>query len=123
MGAPSTRDSDGRLTKTQAPRDDHRDRERGGDRGGDRRRRRSRSPRHSSRRDYEVDTYSSSRDYREREREDTYARRERRVIMCERSNQLKSRIGDRSYSRVQFRIIRTASKACTALRTPMYREQ
>ncbi|KAJ4342784.1 hypothetical protein N0V95_006878 [Ascochyta clinopodiicola] len=59
-------------------RDEHRDRERGGDRGGDRRRRRSRSPRHSSRRDYEVDTYSSSRDYREREREDTYARRERR---------------------------------------------
>jgi splicing factor U2AF subunit len=44
----------------------------------DRRRRRSRSPRNSSRRDYEVDTYSSSRDYREREREDTYARRERR---------------------------------------------
>ncbi|KAF2277450.1 uncharacterized protein EI97DRAFT_432325 [Westerdykella ornata] len=44
----------------------------------DRRRRRSRSPRHGSRRDYEVDTYSSSRDYREREREDTYARRERR---------------------------------------------
>lgn len=58
-----------RLTK-QSSRDDHRDR--------DRRRRRSRSPRHSSRRDYEVDTYSSSRDYREREREDTYARRERR---------------------------------------------
>jgi len=56
-------------------RDDTRDR---GDR--DRRRRRSRSPRHGggSRRDYEVDTYSSSRDYREREREDTYARRERR---------------------------------------------
>ncbi|KAF1975179.1 hypothetical protein BU23DRAFT_552594 [Bimuria novae-zelandiae CBS 107.79] len=53
-------------------RDDHRDR---GDRD-DRRRRRSRSPRHSSRRDYEVDTYSSSRDYRERERENTYARRE-----------------------------------------------
>lgn len=55
-----------------------RDDRRGGD---DRRRRRSRSPRHgggSSRRDYEVDTYSSSRDYREREREDTYARRERR---------------------------------------------
>jgi splicing factor U2AF subunit len=61
-----------------------RDDRRGGD---DRRRRRSRSPRHGgggggggggSRRDYEVDTYSSSRDYREREREDTYARRERR---------------------------------------------
>ncbi|KAJ4990204.1 U2 snRNP auxilliary factor [Stagonosporopsis vannaccii] len=69
-----TRDTDGRLTRKQSSRDDHRDR----DRGGDRRRRRSRSPRHSSRRDYEVDTYSSSRDYREREREDTYARRERR---------------------------------------------
>ncbi|KAH3914690.1 U2 snRNP auxiliary factor large subunit [Parastagonospora nodorum] len=62
-----------------------RDDRRGGDRGGDdRRRRRSRSPRHGggggggSRRDYEVDTYSSSRDYREREREDTYARRETR---------------------------------------------
>lgn len=65
------------LTK-QSSRDDHRDRR--GDRGDrdDRRRRRSRSPRHSSRRDYEVDTYSSSRDYRERERENTYARRERR---------------------------------------------
>ncbi|KAF2681988.1 hypothetical protein K458DRAFT_391502 [Lentithecium fluviatile CBS 122367] len=61
-------------TRTYSSRDDHRDR--GGDR--DRRRRRSRSPRQSSRRDYEVDTYSSSRDYREREREDTYARRERR---------------------------------------------
>ncbi|KAJ4288051.1 hypothetical protein N0V90_012068 [Kalmusia sp. IMI 367209] len=59
-------------------RDDRRDRDRGrGDRD-DRRRHRSRSPRHSSRRDYEVDTYSSSRDYRERERENTYARRERR---------------------------------------------
>ncbi|OAL44106.1 hypothetical protein IQ07DRAFT_592550 [Pyrenochaeta sp. DS3sAY3a] len=46
---------------------------------GDRRRRRSRSPRHGggggSRRDYEVDTYSSSRDYRERERESAYDRR------------------------------------------------
>jgi splicing factor U2AF subunit len=73
-----TRDTEGALTK-QSSRDDRR----GGD---DRRRRRSRSPRHGggggggggSRRDYEVDTYSSSRDYREREREDTYARRERR---------------------------------------------
>ena len=74
MSADSARNTDGRLTQTQGSRDDHRDR----DRGGDRRRRRSRSPRHSSRRDYEVDTYSSSRDYREREREDTYARRERR---------------------------------------------
>jgi splicing factor U2AF subunit len=61
------------LTR-QSSRDDHR--ERGGDR--ERRRRRSRSPRQPPRRDYEVDTYSSSRDYREREREDTYARRERR---------------------------------------------
>lgn len=73
MSTNSMRDTEGRLTRRQSSRDD-RDRER----GGDRRRRRSRSPRHSSRRDYEVDTYSSSRDYREREREDTYARRERR---------------------------------------------
>jgi splicing factor U2AF subunit len=71
-----TRDTERILTE-QSSRDDRR----GGD---DRRRRRSRSPRHGggggggSRRDYEVDTYSSSRDYREREREDTYARRERR---------------------------------------------
>jgi splicing factor U2AF subunit len=78
VSAHSARKTDGRLTDPQGSRDDHRDRDRGGDRGGDRRRRRSRSPRHSSRRDYEVDTYSSSRDYREREREDTYARRERR---------------------------------------------
>jgi splicing factor U2AF subunit len=64
------------LIPCQSSRDEHRS---GGDRGNDRRtRRRSRSPRHSSRRDYEVDTYSSSRDYREREREDTYARRESR---------------------------------------------
>ncbi|KAF2203536.1 hypothetical protein GQ43DRAFT_258002 [Delitschia confertaspora ATCC 74209] len=42
------------------------------------RRRRSRSPRRSGRRDYEVDTYSSSRDYRERERESTHARRDNR---------------------------------------------
>ncbi|KAJ4325165.1 hypothetical protein N0V94_000879 [Neodidymelliopsis sp. IMI 364377] len=74
VSATWTSSTDGWLTKTQSSRDEHRDR----DRGGDRRRRRSRSPRHSSRRDYEVDTYSSSRDYREREREDTYARRERR---------------------------------------------
>lgn len=53
-------------------RDRNRDRDR--ERGG---RRRSRSP-HRSRRDYEVDTYSSSRDYREREREDWYAGRDRR---------------------------------------------
>ncbi|KAF2705051.1 hypothetical protein K504DRAFT_460837 [Pleomassaria siparia CBS 279.74] len=63
-------------SRNYSSRDEHRSG--GGDRGNDRRRRRSRSPRHSSRRDYEVDTYSSSRDYREREREDTYARRERR---------------------------------------------
>jgi splicing factor U2AF subunit len=75
----TTKRSDERTLTTgpQSSRDDRR----GGD---DRRRRRSRSPRHGggggggSRRDYEVDTYSSSRDYREREREDTYARRERR---------------------------------------------
>ena len=60
-------------------RDDRRDRDR--DRNRDRGdRRRSRSPHHrSSRREYEGDTYSSSRDYRAREREDRYgARREER---------------------------------------------
>jgi splicing factor U2AF 65 kDa subunit len=56
-------------------RDERRDRDRG-DRDRDRRRR-SRSPGHRSRRDYEVDTYSSSRDYREREREERYSGRER----------------------------------------------
>ncbi|OJJ41791.1 hypothetical protein ASPWEDRAFT_99650 [Aspergillus wentii DTO 134E9] len=52
------------------PRDERRDR---GDRGD---RRRSRSPHHSSRgsrRDFEADSYSSSRDYRAREREDRYS--------------------------------------------------
>lgn len=56
---------------SRGDRDDRRDRDRD-------RRRRSRSPGHrGSRRDYEVDTYSSSRDYREREREDRYAGRDR----------------------------------------------
>ncbi|KAK4904198.1 hypothetical protein LTR28_001006, partial [Elasticomyces elasticus] len=42
-------------------------------------RRRSRSPNgRAPRRDYEVDTYSSSRDYREREREERYSGRDRR---------------------------------------------
>ncbi|EMD62939.1 hypothetical protein COCSADRAFT_200575 [Bipolaris sorokiniana ND90Pr] len=85
-------------SRNYSSRDDHRDR---GDRGdrGDRRRRRSRSPRHGggSRRDYEVDTYSSSRDYREREREDTYARRERRDDRGERGGE-RGGWGD-SYSR------------------------
>lgn len=56
---------------SRGDRDDRRDRDRD-------RRRRSRSPGHrgGSRRDYEVDTYSSSRDYREREREDRYAGRD-----------------------------------------------
>jgi splicing factor U2AF subunit len=59
----------------QSSRDDRRDRDRGGDR------RRSRSPHRGSRpsrRDGEVDSYSSSRDYREREREDRYSGRDRR---------------------------------------------
>jgi splicing factor U2AF subunit len=60
-------------------RDDRRgDRDR--DRGSERRR--SRSPGHRnarpSRRDGEVDSYSTSRDYREREREDRYSGRDRR---------------------------------------------
>ncbi|KAF2831744.1 hypothetical protein CC86DRAFT_282239 [Ophiobolus disseminans] len=75
------RSSGSRSYARQPARDDRRGA------GDDRRRRRSRSPRHGGgggggggggRREYEVDTYSSSRDYREREREDTYARRERR---------------------------------------------
>ncbi|KAF2109345.1 hypothetical protein BDV96DRAFT_585411 [Lophiotrema nucula] len=70
-------------SRSYSSRDDRRDRGDRGDRGDRDRghRRRSRSPRGgggSRRQDYEVDTYSSSRDYREREREDTYARRERR---------------------------------------------
>lgn len=57
-------------------RDDRRER-------GDRERRRSRSPGHRGgprppRREGEVDSYSSSRDYREREREDRYSGREPR---------------------------------------------
>ena len=58
--------SDGRL---QSGRDDRRR-----DRDGDRRRPRSRSPRHrgGDRDGYDVDRYSSSRGYREREREDRY---------------------------------------------------
>ena len=52
---------------SRSGRDDYRERDR------DHRRHRSRSPGHrSSRREYEVDSYSSSRDYREREREDRY---------------------------------------------------
>jgi splicing factor U2AF subunit len=64
------------LTLGKSSRDDRRDRERGSDR------RRSRSPAHRgsrpSRREGEVDSYSTSRDYREREREDRYSGRERR---------------------------------------------
>ncbi|KAK3706296.1 hypothetical protein LTR37_012811 [Vermiconidia calcicola] len=63
--------SDGRL---QSSRDDRRRDRDGGDRGGGDRRRRSRSPGHRrEQRDYgEVDSYSSSRGYREREREERY---------------------------------------------------
>jgi splicing factor U2AF subunit len=64
------------INQQQSSRDDRRDRERGSDR------RRSRSPGHRgsrpSRRDGEVDSYSTSRDYREREREDRYSGRDRR---------------------------------------------
>ncbi|KAI7685106.1 hypothetical protein KC322_g13170, partial [Hortaea werneckii] len=66
--------------RMQSSRDDRR-RDRDGDRER-RDRRRSRSPGGwrggGSRRDYEVDTYSSSRDYREREREERYGGRDRR---------------------------------------------
>lgn len=71
----SSRDSGRHGSSRDYPRDDRR-----GDRGGDRRR--SRSPGHRgsrpSRRDGDVDSYSSSRDYREREREDRYSGRDRR---------------------------------------------
>ncbi len=68
----------------QSSRDDRRggdrDRDRDYGRGSDRRR--SRSPGHRSsrpsRRDMEVDSYSSSRDYRAREREDRYSGRDGR---------------------------------------------
>ncbi|KAH8815054.1 hypothetical protein F5884DRAFT_162377 [Xylogone sp. PMI_703] len=69
---PSSRDH----PSSRGDRDDRRgDRDRGSDR------RRSRSPHRgsrSSRRDGEIDSYSSSRDYREREREDRYSGRDRR---------------------------------------------
>ena len=59
--------------RVQSSRDDRRR-----DRDGGDRRRRSRSPGHG-RRDYgEVDSYSSSRGYREREREERYSGRDRR---------------------------------------------
>ncbi|KAF2498968.1 hypothetical protein BU16DRAFT_548518 [Lophium mytilinum] len=76
-----------------------REERRGGDRrGGDRdSRRRSRSPHRSSRREYEVDSYSSSRDYREREREDRYAGRDRREERPERPERAWDR--DRTSSR------------------------
>jgi splicing factor U2AF 65 kDa subunit len=67
--------SDGRL---QSSRDDRR-RDRDGDRDRrDRHRDRSRSPRQGHRRDRELDSYASSRGYREREREDRYSGRDRR---------------------------------------------
>ncbi|RFU25037.1 hypothetical protein B7463_g11309, partial [Scytalidium lignicola] len=68
---PSSRDH----PSSRGDRDDRRgDRDRGGDR------RRSRSPQRGARprREGEIDSYSSSRDYREREREDRYSGRDRR---------------------------------------------
>lgn len=64
------------LTHPTFQRDDRRDRDRDGRDRGDRKR--SRSPHHNprtSRREHEVDSYSSSRDYRAREREDRYSGR------------------------------------------------
>ncbi|MCJ1477594.1 hypothetical protein MMC13_006267 [Lambiella insularis] len=86
---PSTADS-GRYGSSRdhhASRDGRRDdrregRDREGYRGGGSDRRRSRSPGHRdarpSRRELEVDSYSSSRDHRAREREDRYSVREPR---------------------------------------------
>lgn len=61
-------------------REPERDRDRPRERHGDRRRSRSPGFRggRSSRRENEVDTYSTSRDHREREREDRYSGRDRR---------------------------------------------
>ncbi|KAL1303668.1 hypothetical protein AAFC00_007022 [Neodothiora populina] len=77
----SSRDRDRHASSRDhySSRDDRRGGGGGRDRdGGDRPRRRSRSPGHrNSRRDYEVDSYSSSRDYREREREERYTRGDR----------------------------------------------
>ncbi|KAH7162869.1 hypothetical protein B0J13DRAFT_537187 [Dactylonectria estremocensis] len=75
----SSRDGGGRRGRDYPPprtgdRDDRRDRHR------DRDRRRSRSPDHRSHRrgEGDVDAYSSSRNHRDREREDRYSGRERR---------------------------------------------
>ncbi|KAH0385938.1 hypothetical protein KCU92_g3095, partial [Aureobasidium melanogenum] len=79
-------------------RDDRRDRDRGGDRERERERprRRSRSPGHRPRRDeYQGDTYSSSRDYREREREDRYAGRRGGGREWDRGDRGSDRRGDR----------------------------
>ncbi|KAI9889554.1 MAG: hypothetical protein M1814_005157 [Vezdaea aestivalis] len=72
----SSRDYHSSRGEHREDRREHRDRDR------DHGRRRSRSPGHrssrSSRRDYEQDSYSSSRDYRAKEREDRYAGGSRR---------------------------------------------
>ncbi|KAL8819891.1 MAG: hypothetical protein Q9223_001780 [Gallowayella weberi] len=68
-----------RKQETDSSRDDRRDRDRGDRDVYRNERRRSRSPHRSSRpsrREAEVDTYSTSRDYRAREREDRYSGRE-----------------------------------------------
>ncbi|GAM83496.1 hypothetical protein ANO11243_014840 [Dothideomycetidae sp. 11243] len=66
-------------TSSKNNRDDRRDRDRDRDRERDRPRRRSRSPGHrGARNDHGADSYSSSRGYREREREDRYSGRDRR---------------------------------------------
>ncbi|RLL97050.1 hypothetical protein CFD26_103464 [Aspergillus turcosus] len=82
-------------------------RERGGERGGERgergdrgERRRSRSPHlgsRGSRREYEADSYSSSRDYRAREREDRYSgRRDDREWDRDRGDRRRRDLDDRS---------------------------
>ncbi|KAI1936578.1 hypothetical protein LOZ66_004554 [Ophidiomyces ophidiicola] len=73
----------GRSRDYYSSRTDREDRRDRGDRGDrrDRDRRRSRSPHHNPRgprREPELDSYSSSRDYRAREREDRYSRRDDR---------------------------------------------
>lgn len=85
-----------RFTETGRHGRDSRDDYRARDRD---RRHRSRSPHHprSSRREYEQDSYSSSRDYREREREDRY--RDRREDRRDDRAWDRSDRGERGYRR------------------------
>ncbi|KAF5700406.1 pre-mRNA splicing factor [Fusarium globosum] len=80
MNGDSYSSRDGRRGRDYPPRGERGDRDDRRDRHRDRDRRRSRSPEHRSHRrgEGDVDAYSSSRNHRDREREDRYSGRERR---------------------------------------------